>query len=285
MEKALVSSNKKSLTVTGLASFAPVLALLGSERLPVHTIAVLQLLTIFLIQFLANFFKIGRASGSSSKGDKLVTEPVKVEVVNGQEGGDGVGETKGRRRGAEEDEILAELDSASAPSPASVPVKRKRRERPLREGRSHHHHHHQQHYTANKTRVLEGDEPVVSPVDLLPGGPSSSSSSAGLLVTEVDQSPILKPSSILQHDTVPRAPPTRIIEEHPLYSNEELDACLRHFLAVLEPVQLARMTDAPDPASLPSPLPLSEWEQMLQTPNCRVAKHPVIPHLYSVSRL
>lgn len=70
--------------------------------------------------------------------------------------------------------------------------------------------------------------------------------------------------------------------EHPLYSNETLDACLRNFLAVLDPNQLRYLPKTVDPSLLPEPLPLEEWPRLVDTPASRVAKHPVISHLYSV---
>ncbi|KAK9894624.1 Bet v1-like protein [Cystobasidium minutum MCA 4210] len=71
--------------------------------------------------------------------------------------------------------------------------------------------------------------------------------------------------------------------EHPLYSNETLDACLRNFLAVLDPDQLRYLPKTVDPTLLPEPVPLDDWQRLVDTPASRVAKHPVIPHLYSIS--
>lgn len=91
-------------------------------------------------------------------------------------------------------------------------------------------------------------------------------------------------SRITEEDLVkPVRPTPRQVAEHPLYSNAMLDATLRHFLAVLDPSQLAFLTESPDPASLAAPVPLDSWQQMLNAPGCRVALHPTIPHLYSIS--
>lgn len=95
---------------------------------------------------------------------------------------------------------------------------------------------------------------------------------------------------VLDHDTTPAATaktPEPIQEplptEHPLYSNETLDACLRNFLAVLDSTQLRYLPKTVDPSLLPEPLPLENWPILVNTPASRVAKHPTIPHLYSVS--
>lgn len=72
------------------------------------------------------------------------------------------------------------------------------------------------------------------------------------------------------------------LAEHPLYSNEVLDACLRNFLAVLDASQLRYLPNTVDPSLLPEPTPLEEWPMLVNTPASRVAKHPTIPHLYSV---
>lgn len=68
-----------------------------------------------------------------------------------------------------------------------------------------------------------------------------------------------------------------------MYGNALLDGTLAHFLAVLDPSQLQYLPASPDPSTLAAPVPLAAWEQLLTSPTCSVAKHPTIPHLYSIS--
>lgn len=102
--------------------------------------------------------------------------------------------------------------------------------------------------------------------------------------TKIQELPVLDyadPPTIAPETPEPVVEPQQ--PEHPLYSNETLDACLRNFLAVLDPSQLRYLPKTVDPTLLPEPLPLEEWPVLVNTPASRVAKHPVIPHLYSVS--
>lgn len=96
--------------------------------------------------------------------------------------------------------------------------------------------------------------------------------------------PQILESQISEHDLVkPVRPAAREVAEHPLYSNAMLDSTLRHFLAVLDPSQLVFLSESPTPTTLAAPVPLESWKQLLNTPACRVALHPTIPHLYSIS--
>lgn len=85
-------------------------------------------------------------------------------------------------------------------------------------------------------------------------------------------------------DLKPGFPPASgmAIQEHSLYSNKSIDSCLRRLLALVDSDQLQYLPGSDDGTELAPPVPLSSWQAMLTTPACRVAKHPSIPHLYSV---
>lgn len=115
-------------------------------------------------------------------------------------------------------------------------------------------------------------------------GPPSSNKSHSRSRSRGSGGAVLESTSEAGKVTVAEDDEEPVRPEHPLYSNEQLDSCLRNFLAVLDPSQLSRLPKSLDPTLLPSPYPIDEWPVMLNTPNSKVAKHPSIPHLYSVSR-
>lgn len=74
------------------------------------------------------------------------------------------------------------------------------------------------------------------------------------------------------------------IAEHTLYSNALIDGTLRRFLALVDAEQLKYLPGtSTDGADQVETVPLSTWPTMLTTPTSQVAKHPTIPHLYSVN--
>ena len=198
MDNALVTP--RGVTPTGIAgALAPLLVLLGSDRIPSYQVAALQLILVFAVQFLSIFFK-------TNAGEKKALEkaqPIKVQVL--------------------------------------MPPSSKQ----------------------------DTNLPQIQPVPLSPAIEQPT-----ILESQLD-------ARIL--DPKPNVIPSRVIPEHPLYSNEVIDACLRSFLAILDPTQLPNLAPAADETAVPTSVPLSAWEQLLNTPTTRVAKHPSIPFLYSIS--
>lgn len=101
-------------------------------------------------------------------------------------------------------------------------------------------------------------------------------------IEEIQSTEPNPPPSITAKKPKPEPVEEPLQPEHPLYSNETLDSCLRNFLAVLDSTQLRYLPKTVDPSLLPEPLPLESWPTLVNTPASRVAKHPTIPHLYSV---
>ena len=119
---------------------------------------------------------------------------------------------------------------------------------------------------------------------------ASAAQAVALTGDEVGEQPAVLESQLSAPDLLPAAAaaaiarPARLPKpEHPMYSNATLDSTLAHFLAVLDPSQLQYLPASPDPSTLAAPVPLAAWEQLLASPTCSVAKHPTIPHLYSIS--
>lgn len=75
-------------------------------------------------------------------------------------------------------------------------------------------------------------------------------------------------------------PQTSIQQEHPVYTNKRIDACLANFLAVVDPEQLQYLPDS-EPTVMKTKL--SAWDVQLQTDSITVCRHPSVPHLYAVS--
>ena len=117
---------------------------------------------------------------------------------------------------------------------------------------------------------------------------SAAAAQAALANDDALEQPAVLESQLSGNDLLPAAAatarPARIPKpEHPMYGNALLDGTLAHFLAVLDPSQLQYLPASPDPSTLAAPVPLAAWEQLLTSPTCSVAKHPTIPHLYSIS--
>lgn len=117
--------------------------------------------------------------------------------------------------------------------------------------------------------------PTIQPVEKESAPVPTASEENHVLESQLDKSKVLEPARKA----------VKIIPEHPLYSNESIDACLRHFLAILDPEQLPNLAEGSNLAAVPATVPLSAWELLLNTPTTRVSKHPTIPHLYSISAL
>lgn len=235
-------ARRGGLTPSGLAiSFTPLLTLLTSNRLGALEVAVLQIFTIFLVQFLSVFSKTQKeannrmeevpVSSSISRTGRveekpaLEPQPVKVELVNGDP-------SELQERNAQETTRTSRRKKAN--EPGSVRIDESSSETPTEE-------------VAEVPTILEST--IKSTIDHLAEPPV-------------------------------RRIPSRAIQEHPLYSNESIDSCLRHFLAILDAPQLRHLPAGA--AEVPAALPLSSWEQLLHTSSSRVCKHPSIPHLYAV---
>lgn len=208
---------QKGITPTGVAgALAPILVLLGSNRMPSYQIAVLQLITVFLVQILSIALKTGSLS-------KRIT----VSVVN--------------------------------PSPAAAP---------------------------SVGRIQSESEPKQEKVQIVDISEPEQVAAVQEVKRTQQRQPQVLPSQIDVVDLeekLPKVSASRVVAEHPLYSNSTIDACLRHFLSILDPSQLAHLPNRSESEAVIAPLPLSQWEQMLSTDNLQVVKHPTIPHLYALS--
>lgn len=230
------------LTPSSLAiSFTPLLTLLTSNRLDALQVAVLQIFTIFLVQFLAVFTQRKKETPLLVKSDD---RQIKEEKALSDQRLDVEGSRTEKRNGV---------------SPLRVESGVEERHRPVRARRS------------RLPRAIDESG-------------SSSLHSVGEESVLLDEQPAILESKIedtIKHLGEHRRIPSRQIPENALYPNTELDACLRHFLAILDASQLVHLPDST--TDVPAELPLSAWEQLLHTASSRVCKHPVIPHLYAVS--
>jgi len=214
MDKALVQSSKGITSSSAAGALAPVLALLLSGSIPAYQVAALQLITVFLVQFLSILMRTGGlASDRKAIKETATEEPAKVLVQEKQTEGKAQPSVQALQHELVQDEILAAKQTA-----------------------------------VSKPLILESQ---VRPDDII--------------------EPLLKANR------------SQAIQEHSLYSNDKIDACLRHFLAILDPSQLVHMPASSHEQVIPAAVPLASWEQLLSTSFSTVAKHPTIPHLYSIS--
>lgn len=222
MAEGSLAKARSGLSPQSLAvSLAPILVLLGSQGQHITTLqlALLQLCTIFVVQFASILLKV---TEKISKPVPLpAVQPIKVEVIN----------TKSPKKRS---------TSFIEEPPPHTPSRSQSRK-------------------AVDAPSIVQELPAHIPADVAP------------VVLESDLPAPLAYAGI----------PSRAIEEHAMYSNESIDSCLRNFLAILEHSQLEYLPKGAGPT--PAMVPLDDWEQMLATPSSKVAKHPSIPHLYSIS--